>query len=325
MNRRDTLVALLTLGIAPFAADAQPAKQLRIATLSFGDPESSGYLWKAFKGKLRELGHTEGKSIIFYERWALGEAKRLPDLAKELVALKPDVMVAVSSSVAEALRQATTEIPIVIANVSDPVGKGFVKSLAHPGGNITGLSTLAADYSPKLLELLLTVLPKLSRVGILFGSDAAGEQLKKLKTAGQSVGANVLMLEVPVQSPASIEDQFALMTHEGIKAVIVVAHPIFFSRRRKIAELAIKSRIASIFMSRDFVEDGGFISYGPNYTASARDAARFVDRILKGAKPADLPVEQASTFELVINRKTARALGLTITPELLLRADEVIE
>lgn len=324
MNRRDTLLALLALGAAPLAARAQqPAKPARIAYLAFASPESAGYLWEVFKRRLHELGYIEGKNVVFEERWALGKYERLPALANELVALKPDLILVLNSSTARAAQQATTTIPIVMAIVSDPVGVGLVKSLARPGGNITGLSTLGTDSSPKLLELLLTVVPKVSRVAILYSSDAGRAQLENLQAAAKKVGVNAQMIEV--QSPAGIENAIARMTRENIRGAIVLAHPLFLSQRRQIAELATRNRIASVFMTRDYAEAGGFMSYGPNYTDSARDAARYVDKILRGAKPADLPVEQATTFELVINLKTAKALGLTIPQELRMRADEVIE
>jgi putative ABC transport system substrate-binding protein len=324
MNRRDTLFGLLALGAAPLAIQAQPAaKPARIAYLQLGGSSERDILVEAFKKGLRDLGYIEGKDFVFEARWALGKAERLPDLAKELVALKPDVIVTTNSTAARAAQQVTTTIPIVIATVSDPVGMGLVKSLARPGGNITGLSSLASEYSPKLLELLLTVVPKLSRLAILYTSSAGSAQLENLQAAAQRASVNVLMMEV--QAPADIEDAFTRMALENIRGVIVVATSLFFTQRRQIVELAAKHRIPSVFMSSDYPEVGGLMSYGPNYADACRREATYVDKILRGAKPADLPIEQATTFELVVNLKTAKALGITIPQSILLRADKVIE
>jgi putative ABC transport system substrate-binding protein len=321
MNRRDALLALLAVGTAPLASHAQqPIKQARIAYVGFGTP---GDLFQAFKQRMRELGYIDGNNVVFEERWAMGNAERIPGLTNEIVALKPAVIVAFTGATARAAQQATTTIPIVIATISDPVGYGLVKSLAHPGGNITGISSLIGDYSPKLLELLLAVQPKLSRVAILLGFTTGRAQLKNLQSAAQARGVNVLVIEV--QTPAEIEHAFARMAHERVPAVIVLSSPIIAIQRRYIAELAIDNRIASVFPTRMFAEAGGLISYGPDHVDQARSAATFVDRILKGAKPSDLPVEQATTLELVVNLKTARAIEIPIPKELLLRADRVIE
>lgn len=324
MNRRDTLLALLAVGTAPLASHAQqPIKQARIGYIGFGTPEAIGYLFEAFKQRMRELGYIDGNNVVLEERWAMGNAERVPGLTNEIVALKPAVIVAFTGTTARAAQQATTTIPIVIAMISDPVGYGLVKSLAHPGGNITGISSLIGDYSPKLLELLLAVQPKLSRVAILLGVDTGRAQLKNLQSAAQTRGVNVLVIEV--RTPAEIEHAFARMAHERVPAVIALSSPIFTAQRRHIAELAINNRIASVFTTRAFAEVGGLISYGSDNTDQARRAATFVDKILKGAKPSDLPVEQVTTLELVVNLKTARAINIPIPKELLLRADRVIE
>jgi len=324
MNRRGTLLALLAVGTAPLASHAQqPVKQTRIAFIGFGTPEGQGYLYQAFKQGMRELGHVDGDKVVFEERWAMGSAERVPGLANEIVALKPAVIVTMTGATARAAQQATTTIPIVFALISDPVGYGLVKSLAHPGGNITGMSTLIGDYSPKLLELLLAVQPKLSHVTVLSGPTTGRAQLKNLQSAAQTRGVDVLTIEV--RMPAEIEPAFARMAHERIPAVIVLSSPVFTAQRRQIAELAINSRIASVFTTEAFAEAGGLMSYGPDYADQARSAATVVDKILKGAKPGDLPVEQATVLELVVNLKTARALEIAIPKELLLRADRVIE
>jgi len=212
---------------------------------------------------------------------------------------------------------------IVFALISDPVGYGLVRSLAHPGGNITGISTLVGDYSPKLLELLLAVQPKLSRVAILLSPTTGRAQLRNLWSAAQARGVGTLVIEV--QTPAEIEPAFARMAQERVPAVIALSSPTFTMQRRQLAELAIHHRMASVFTTRVFAEAGGLIGYGPDYADQARSAATFVDKILKGAKPSDLPVEQATMLELVVNLKTARSIEISIPKELLLRADRVIE
>ncbi len=324
MNRRDTLFALLAVGAAPLASHAQqPIKQARIAYTSFGTPEAQGYLYQAFKQGMRELGYSDGINVVFEERWAMGNAERVPGLTNEIVALKPAVIVTFTGATAREAQRATTTIPIVFALISDPVGYGLVRSLAHPGGNITGISTLIGDYSPKLLELLLAVQPKLSRVAILLSPTTGRAQLRNLQSAAQARGVGALVIEV--QTPAEIEPAFARMAQERVPAVIALSSPIFTMQRRQLAELAIHHRMASVFPTRVFAEAGGLIGYGPDYADQARSAATFVDKILKGAKPSDLPVEQATTLELVVNLKTARAIGIPIPEELLLRADRVIE
>jgi putative ABC transport system substrate-binding protein len=253
----------------------------------------------------------------------MGKAERLPDLAKELVVLQPDVIVVQAAPTALAVQKVTTTIPIVVAGFSDPVGLGLASSLARPGGNITGLSSLASDFSPKLLELLLTIVPTLSSVAILYAHDTSDAIEKNLRSAAQVVRVNVLMMEV--RSPPEIEDAFARMTREGIGGVIVVTGPLFFFQKRQVVEFALKNRIPSVFLYGEFPDAGGLMSYGPDLAYAYRREATYVDKILKGEKPGDLPIEQPTTFELVINLKTATALGLTIPQSLLLRADRVIK
>jgi len=232
------------------------------------------------------------------------------------------VIVVQTAPAALAAQQATTTIPIVMAGFSDPVGFGLAKSLARPGGNITGLSTLASDFSPKLLELLLTVVPTLSRVAILYPPNTAGI-VKNLLAAAQTVSMNVLMMEV--RTPAEIENAFTRMAHESIRGVIVVSGPLFFFQKSQVVELTIKNRIPTVFMYSDFPDAGGLMSYGQNLADAYRREATYVDKILKGARPGDLPIEQPTTFELVVNLKTATALGFTIPQSVLLRADRVIK
>jgi putative ABC transport system substrate-binding protein len=242
-----------------------------------------------------------------------------------LVRLKVDVIVSGASQAISALQKATTTIPIVMANAGDPVGTGFVASLARPGGNITGLTHLLSDTSPKHLEFLLSMVPKLPRVAVLVNpvNPSNVTALKSVQSAAQRVGVKVLPVEA--RTAQEIENAFPMMIQGNASAVIVMSDPIFIQQHRQIAELAAKNQLPSVSSNREYVEAGGLMSYGPNLAEQFRRAATYVDKIFKGAKPGDLPVEQSTTFELLINRKTAKALGLTVPSELLLRADRVIE
>ena len=324
MNRRDTVIALLALGAAPLATRAQPpTKPARIGYLGFSNPEAVGALTDALKQGLRELGHIEGKNVLFEFRWALGKAERLPDLAKELVALEPDVIVVATTATAHAMQHATATIPIVMTYLDDPVAGGLIKSLARPGGNITGIANLNVDTQRKQMELLLAVIPRLARVALLRNpSDPTPGNLLNLQTEAQKMNMKLVLMEA--QAPAEIEYAFALMSREHTGAVMVHADSFFLQQRRQIAELAAKNRIPSIFPSREYLEPGCLMSYGVNLSDQFHQSATYVDKILKGAKPAELPVEQPTRLELVINLKTAKALGLTIPQSLLERADEVI-
>jgi putative ABC transport system substrate-binding protein len=279
----------------------------------------------AFTKALRELGHIEGKNLVIEWRFAEGSFERLTGLATDLVRLKVDVIVAVASAAISAAKKATSTIPIVMATTGDPVGSGFVKSLALPGGNITGLSNMGGDIGAKLLDLLLTAMPNVSRVGVLVtptsttfraisDSVRAGAQAKKVR---------VLIAEA--RTPEEIETAFTQMARESVGAVIVGAAPLFALHRPMIAQLAINYKMPSIYGNRAYVEAGGLMSYGYKQTENYVRAASYVDKILKGSKPGDLPVEQPTSLELAINLKTAKALGLTIPQSLLLRADEVIQ
>ena len=325
MNRRDAISALLAFGFAPVTVKAQqPAKTTRLAFLSMARQGDNANSVEAFKQGLRDLGYIEGKNIVFEMRWASYDHERLSNLAKELVTLKPDVIAAASALPAEAARQATTTIPIVMLS-GDPLASGLVKSLARPGGNITGVSNIVTDASPKLLELLLTVLPKLSSVAVLSNpsNPISVTALKNLQTAAPRLHVKVLPFEA--QTPDDIGNAIARMNRENVKAFVVASDAVFFARRHQIAELATRYRMASVSPFRENVEAGGLMSYGSDIAAGARRAAAYVDKILKGAKPGDLPIEQAMTLELVVNVKTAKAIGLTIPPSVLGRADRVIE
>lgn len=319
-----SIVTILLLS-AMLGAEAQQArKPPRIAMLSLGGPDSSGHLFEAFKQGLRDLGYIEGESVRFESRWAMGNPERVLQLAHELVALGPDVVFVGAAVTARAAQQATTTIPIVGA-AFDPVAQGLVKSLARPGGNLTGLSSVHIDVSPKLLELVLSLSSKLTRVGVLLNPDNLGYAAvrRNLEAAAQSVGSNLHVFEA--RTPTEIEDAFRRIADGGVTMVIVHGDSFFFSQRRLITARALKNRMASVHVFREMVEAGGLMSYGQNTPEQFRQAASYVDKILKGAKPGELPIQQSIKFELVINMKTANALGLTIPPSLLLRADHVIE
>jgi putative ABC transport system substrate-binding protein len=328
MNRRDTVFALLTLGAAPLVCHAQQQGKIwRVGYLTQRrrpdsiDADFTG----AFPRGMRELGYVEGKNLVIEWRFADGEAERLPDLAAELVRLKVDVIVSGSSAAIGALQKATTTIPIVMATSADPIGSGFVKSLARPGGNITGFSHISSDIGIKQLDLLLGMAPKLSRVAVLVNptNPSLGTFLKNIQSAAH--GSSVKVLPVEARTAQEIENAFPVMTQAKAEAVIVATDPLFVQHYRKIAELAAKNRFPSSSFIREYVEAGGLMSYGPNLSEQFRRAAIYVDKIFKGAKPGDLPVQQVTTFELFINGRTAKALGLTIPQSLLLRADRVIE
>ncbi|MEK6244474.1 MAG: ABC transporter substrate-binding protein [Pseudomonadota bacterium] len=327
--RRRLLIALGAGAlVAPFGSLAQQqGKVWRVGFLALRSQTASNpsAVYGAFLQGMRELGYVEGKNLLIEWRFADGKVERLPGLAAELVQLKVDVIVAAGVQPTSAAQKATTTIPIVMGNSIDPVGSGFVASLARPGGNITGLSNLLGDLSPKHFEMLRSMAPKLSRVAILLNPTNSGHAtiLKAVQTAAQK--SSVKILPVQARDPQEIESAFSTMTQQNAEAVIVASDPFLNQQRRQIAELAGKSRLPSVAAVREYVEAGGLMSYGPSFVENYRRAATYVDKILKGAKPGDLPVEQPTKFEMVLNRKTAKALGITIPQELLLRADRVIE
>ena len=327
ITRRDVTIALLGVHAlaAPLGAQTQAAKPARVAVLGAASPETGGFLVDAFMRRLRELGYVEGKDVGFDIRWARGHLEQLPELVQELLALNPDVIFTTTGNAALAVRQATTKTPIVFGGSDDPVAVGLAQSLARPGGNATGVSNLVTDASPKLLEFLLAAVPRLSRPAVL--SDPSGPTtvaaLKNLRTAAQSLNVDVIVFDA--SDPAEIESAFARMTREHAGAVLVSSNTRFFLQRRPIADLALRHRLPSIFAWRQGTESGGLMSYGRDLAEGAQRAANYVDKILKGARPGDLPIEQATRLELVINLKTAKALGLTIPQLLLLRADEVVQ
>jgi putative ABC transport system substrate-binding protein len=328
IDRRTFLAGTgVVLLAAPLAAEGQQeSKVYRIGLLGGSPPtDASGRFWEGFFQGLRELGYVDGQNIFFEGRWYGERTERLPALAAELVRLKVDVIVAGASPAPEAAQRATSTIPIVFTSHPDPVGSGLVSSLARPGRNVTGLSSLTRELVGKQLQLLKEVVPGISRVAVLSNPTVSSQafMLKEAKVAGRSLKLQVQVLEA--RAPGDFDSAFSAMRKDRVGALIVLTSSMFFAERSRIAELAAQSRQPAIYVVKEFVEAGGLMAYGPSARESWRRAAPYVDKILKGAKPADLPVEQPTKFELVINLKTAKALGLTIPPSLLGRADEVIQ
>ncbi len=330
MSNRRKLVIALGAGalIAPLAcfAQQQRPKIARIGLLEGTSPSTyANGRPQALIAGLSELGYVEGKNLIIEYRWAEGKYERLRGLAAELVQMKVDVIVAASGPGIRAAQQATTTIPIVMVRTSDPVGFGFVESLARPGRNITGLSNMNVDLSSKYLELLRAAVPKLSRVTVLTnpGNPTNANYLKRIQATAKT--NNVTISPAQAGTESQIEAAFGVMKQERAGALIVLPDAFFLAQGRRITELAAQQRLPTMFWTREPVESGGLMSYGQNIAEQFYRAATYVDKILKGAKPGELPVEQPTKIELVINLKTAKALGLTIPEELLLRADKVIE
>jgi len=317
------LLAIFFLAIT--SVKAHPQEKLpRIGFLGATSPSTISARVEAFRQGLRELGYVEGKSIFIEWRFAEGKADRLPALAAELVRLKVEVIVTGAPTATRSAKQATVTVPIVMASDDDPVGSGFVSSLARPGGNITGSSTLSPEISGKQLEFLKEVLPKLFRVAVLGDALRPGtpQALREINVAADGFGVQLQYLEV--RGPKDIETAFRAASKERADAVLILASTVLFSQRRQVIDLAVKSRLPAIYNRPEYVEDGGLVFYGVSYTELYRRAATYVDKILKGAKPADLPVEQPKKFEFIINLKTAKQIGLTIPPNVLARADRVI-
>ncbi len=313
---------LLALGIP--AQAQEPPKVPRIGFLISSSPSALSARIEAFRQGLRELGYVEGKNIVVEYRWADGKIERLPDLAAELVRLKVDVIVSAGPTVTRAAKEATSTIPIVMGFDTDPVGNGFVASLARPGGNITGLSSLAPRLSGKQLELLKEIVPKLSRVAV-FGTSTQPGTAQASKVTELAAGAfGVQHQYLDVGDPKDIETVFQSARKGRADAVLVLASRVLTSQRTQLANLAVKYRLPAIYPQSEWIEDGGLMSYGVSFTDLFRRAATYVDKILKGTNPTDLPVEQPIRFELVINLKAARQIGLTIPPNVLARADKVI-
>ena len=319
-----TLCAMLFALCVPVSAQ-QPKKVSRIGYLIGSSPSAYAARTEVFRQGLRELGYVEGKNIIIEYRYAEGKFDRLPSLASELVRLKVDVIVTGGGPrVTHSAKEATGIIPIVMAMDSDPVDQGFVASLARPGGNITGLSTLNPEISGKRLELLKEVVPKLSRVAVLGTSTtpSTAPSLKEVEPAAKVFGVKLQYLDI--LEPKDIETAFREANKGRAEAVLVLAGPVFGSHRKQIVDLAAKNRLPAIYPFPEFVEVGGLMSYSANIIDLFRRAATYVDKILKGRNPTDLPVEQPTKFEFIINLKAAKQIGLTIPPNVLARADKVI-
>ena len=327
MYRRRTLLALVALSVAPLATIAQQSgKSWRVGFLSLRRIETlDSDFFGEFSRGMRELGYIEGKNLVVEWRSAGGKVDRLPNLAAGLVQQKVDVIVAAGAQAVRAAQTATTRIPIVMGTAGDPVGSGFVKNLAHPGGNITGLSDISSDVSPKLLDLLLGVVPNLAHIAVLVNPDNSSHitLLKSVRTAAEKAG--VTITPITARNSREIDAAFVAIEKSKNKALIATADAFFNQQSRQIAELAAKHRVPVISGFWQYVDAGGLMSYGQNFGDNFRRAAVFVDKILKGAKPSDLPVEQAIKVEFLVNLRTAKALGLKIPSSLLYRADRVIE
>ena len=281
--------------------------------------------FEPFAQGLRDLGWVEGQNVTFERRYAEQKYEILQSLAADLIRVQPDVIVAIGTGAARAAKSATQTIPIVFARIGDPVGYGLVPSLSRPGGNLTGVSLLTRELAGKQVEMLITAVPDAKRVGVLWDPSfpAAGPVFREIEGAARSL--NLELVPTEVQGPDDFEPAFRAMAEGRANALIVAAGIIFMEYRQRLLDLTGKARLPSMFLRKEFVVAGGLMSYGPNYRDMYRRAATYVDKILKGTKPADLPVEQPTRFELVVNLKTAQLLGLTVPPSILARADEVIE
>jgi putative ABC transport system substrate-binding protein len=319
------LVVVLACLTAPVGADAQQAGKVHRIGFLWDSPAVFPDAVEAFRQGLRDLGYVEGRNIAIEYRWAEGKPERMRELAEELVRLKVDVIMAPSSIYTGAAKRVTSTIPIVFMSHADPLRTGHVASLARPGGNVTGLSIMMTDTNVKGLELFKEAVPAISRVAVIWNpaTPSHGPGLKAIELAGPSLGLRIL--PVPVRAATEYESAFSTMVRERADGVLVLSTPLFIAGARRLAELALAHKLPSLFGPKHHVEAGGLMSYSPDRPDLYRRAATFVDKILKGARPADLPVEQPTKFELVINVKTAKALGFTITPSVLARADQVMQ
>jgi ABC-type uncharacterized transport system substrate-binding protein len=325
MRRREFIAVLGGAALWPFAARAQQASIPLVGLLYASSAAASARFLDAFRGGMLELGYVEGSTIRYEYRFADGYLDRLPDLAIDLVRFRPDVIVSAPLPSHIALRQATSTIPIVMATGADPVGFGLVTSLSHPGGNVTGLANFAEVLAAKQIDLLRELIPRLSRLGALVNvtNPLHVPQLRETKAAAVVSGIDLMPQEI--SSPDELGPAFEALVKQRVEALAVPPDTVFNNFRRRIAELAAAMRVPAIYGFREAVEDGGLMSYGPDNRDNYRRAASYVDKILKGAKPGDLPIEQPTKIELIINLKAAKALGLEIPLQLLARADEVIE
>jgi len=318
------VLSAMLFALGGSAQAQQPAKIPRIGFLVAVSPSAAAARTEAYRQGLRELGYLEGKNIVIESRYAEGKLDRLPALAAELVRLKVEIIVSAAPTVTRPVKEATKTIPIVMAFDDDPVGNGFITSLARPGGNITGLSNLSPEISGKQLELLKEIVPKLARVAVLGTSTRPGntQSLKEIEIAAGVFGVKAQYVDV--QDSKAIETAFREARKGRADAVLVFGGPVFNSRRKQLVDLAVGNRLPAIYPRQEFVEEGGLMTYGPSVTDLFRRAATYVDKILKGRAPADLPVEQPKKFEFLVNLIAAKQIGLTIPPNVLARADRVI-
>ena len=326
MKKKITVLTLCAMLYAlSFSVHAQQTGKIpRIGYLDGSTASGSAVLLEAFRQELSKLGWIEGKNIIIEYRFAEQRQERLPELAAELVRLKVDLIVTAGAPPALAAKKATTTIPIVMATTGDPVGAGLVASLARPGANVTGLSALSVDLGTKRLEILRDAVPKLVRVGLLWPGTGQQSQMKELRAAAPAL--RIKLEEIETQADAkALETAFRSAKQKQVNAIMTTQNRTFFAERKRIVELAVKHRLPAIYFQKEFVDEGGLMSYGVDFEDLYRNAAVYVDKILKGAKPADLPVQQATKFEFVINLKTAKRIGVTIPPDVLARANRVIK
>jgi putative ABC transport system substrate-binding protein len=328
LDRRAFLAGMGGVVVTPLLAKAQPAvKTPRIGLLltNSRDEVARNPRGQAFLQGLRDVGWIEGQTLAIERRYADGQVGRLADLATELVGLKVDVIVAAAAPAARAAKNATSSIPVVIIDPGDPVGSGLVASLAHPGGNVTGVTSIAPELAAKRLGTLREAAPGIARVATLFNAAIPPAEIAIDETLAAARMLGLRVQSVPVHGPEGFTEAFATIVRDRLDALVVFPDPTTFAKQEAIVSFASANRIPALFGAKEFVEVGGLMSYGPSYPAMFRRAAYYVDRILKGAKPVDLPIEQPTKFELVINLKTAKALGLTIPQSLLLRADQIIQ
>jgi putative ABC transport system substrate-binding protein len=316
-------LALAVLAMPPAAETQQAGKVYRIGFLETGALRPRP--WAAFQERMRELGYVEGRTVVFEPRWADGQLDRLPTLAAELLRLKVDVIVTAGSQAAQVAKGATTSVPIVMATGGDPVGLGLVESLARPGGNVTGMTTLSRELSGKRLEVLREALPGVTRMGMLWHRTSRIDALLRSETEQAAQTLGISLKAHGVDGPEDFDRALGAIVAERAGAALVATSPMFLGNRRQLADLALKHRLPTMFAFREYVEAGGLMAYGPNYADLFQRAAGYVDRILKGAKPETLPIEQPTKFELSINLKAAKALGLTIPASVLARADQIVE
>src|SRR5437867_1758169 len=318
------LLVILALVSASLAAAQQPTKVPQIGYLSSQSASADSSFLDAFRQGLRDLGHIEGKNIVIDYRFPEGKFDRFPDLAAELVRFKVDVIVTTGSAPMRAAQQTTRTVPIVMTVVAEPIEAGFVASLAKPGGNITGLTQMARQLSGKRLELLKEAFPRISRVAVLVDANTVNQVLQETQLAAEALGIKLQSIKIGGSDPV-LERAFSTATSQRADALNIPPSPILERHRKRLVGLAAKSHLPAMYFHSEFVKDGGLMSYGVSYTDLFRRAATYVDKILKGTKPADLPVEQPTKFEFVINLKTAKQIGLTIPQSVLYRADKVIK